>query len=57
MCWKEVIMPWDVVRRGDSWVVLDKQGKVVGKHPTRQKALAQQRALYANVPEGRKESK
>jgi hypothetical protein len=46
-------MPWDVVRRGEFWVVLDKRGNVVGKHPTRQKALAQQRALYANTPESK----
>ena len=48
-------MPYDVIRRGDSWVVIGKDGKVHGKHPTRQKALAQQRALYANVPDARKE--
>lgn len=50
-------MPWDVIRRGDSWVVLDKHGKVFGKHPTRKEALAQQRALYANVPEAKEKEK
>lgn len=49
-------MPWDVVKGKDGWEVRDKSGKVVGKHPTRKAALRHQRALYANVPEGRKES-
>ena len=46
-------MPWDVIQRGGKWVVLDKHGKVVGTHDSKKKARAQQKALYANVPESR----
>lgn len=37
-----------VERRGDSWVVLSKKGKVLGTHPSKQKADAQLRAIEAN---------
>jgi len=45
-------MPWDVIRRGTKWVVVDKNGRVYGHHPSKKKARAQQAALYAS--EGRK---
>ena len=47
-------MPWGVGQRdscpaGKPWAVyLKADGKVVGCHPTRERALAHQRALYAN---------
>ena len=48
-------MPWEVFRRGNKYVVInDVTKRVVGTHPTRKDALAQMRALYANVPESRK---
>ena len=46
-------MPWGVAKRdscpaGKPWAVyLKAGGKVVGCHPTRERALAHQRALYA----------
>lgn len=48
------MMPFDVIKRGNKWVVLGPGGKVHGTHATKAKALAQQRAMYANVPEARK---
>ena len=41
-------MPWDVIQRNGKWVVVDKHGKVVGTHPSKKKARAQQKALYAS---------
>jgi hypothetical protein len=42
-------MPWRVEKEGDEFVVVKlTDGKVVGRHKTRGKALAQQRALYAS---------
>lgn len=44
-------MPWSIHERdGKFCVVKDADGSVVHCHPTREKALAQQRALYANEP-------
>lgn len=42
-------MPWQVKARGDEWCVF-KEGdsEPVGCHASRERALAQQRALYAN---------
>ena len=41
-------MPWSVKARGDEWcVVKDSDGHVEGCHASRERALAQQRALYA----------
>ena len=40
-------MPWDVIRKGNRWLVIDKSGKVVGTHDSKKKARAQQKALYA----------
>ena len=43
-------MPWRIVKNGSKYqVVKETTGKVVGTHPTRAKAEAQLRALYANV--------
>lgn len=42
-------MPWHMERRGDKVVVVkDSDGKVVGTHSDRRKAIAQLRALYAS---------
>ena len=42
-------MPWHMERRGDKVVIVkDSDGKVVGSHSDRKKALAQLRALYAS---------
>lgn len=49
-------MPWAVERRGQDWVVVvtegPKKGKVAGTHASKEKALAQVKALYANTGEG-----
>lgn len=47
-------MPYEVKRRGSKFVLKKKGegGRVLGTHPTRAKALAQMRAVYAS--EGRK---
>ena len=38
-----------VEKRGDEWVVLNHtKKKVLGRHPSREKALAQLRAIEAN---------
>ena len=41
--------PYHVEKRSDGFCVVGPTGKVAGCHPTRKRALAQQRALYANV--------
>lgn len=47
-------MPWSIKKSGDSWcVVADDTGEKVKCHPTREAALAHQRALYANVPDAK----
>ena len=47
-------MPWKIVRQGKMQCVVKKEGgETVKCHPTRAKALAHMRALYANVPEAR----
>jgi hypothetical protein len=44
-------VPWSISEReGRYCVVKDDDGEVEGCHETREKALAQQRALYANEP-------
>lgn len=54
-------MPFMIVRRGDQHCVFTQdesgnpKGTSHGCHPTREKAIAQLRALYANVPEARKD--
>ena len=47
-------MPYDVRRSGSGYVVVDDDGKVVGRHSTRSEAVNHQRALYANVPDASK---
>lgn len=49
-------MPFEIVKRGREFVVITK-GKpshVHGRFKSREKARAQLRALYANVPEARR---
>lgn len=48
-------MPYHIERSGSQYAVVDDKGKVVGKHPSKTRAAAQVRALYANVPEATKE--
>ena len=48
-------MPYHIERSGSQYAVVDDKGKTVGKHPTKGKAAAQVRALYANVPDATKE--
>lgn len=48
-------MPFQVVKRGNRWLVITKgSGKVHGTFKRKIAALAQLRALYANVPEARR---
>ena len=45
-------MPYNIRREGSKYeVVVTDTGKVVGTHPSKEKAQAQLGALYANVPE------
>jgi len=48
-------MPYQIERSGSQYAVVDDQGKIVGTHPTKGKAAAQVRALYANVPDATKD--
>lgn len=44
-------MPWAVRKKGESYVVVNKEtGKVKGTHKSKASADRQLRALYANVP-------
>ena len=49
-------MPWEVQTRGNQHCVVvsegPKKGKTVKCHPSRDKALAHVKALYANTKEG-----
>ena len=45
-------MPYKVERKGDEFVVRSPKG-VKGKHKSKKKARAQQRALYANTAESK----
>jgi hypothetical protein len=49
---KENVMPYSIERKsfGKYNVINEHSGKVMGEHPTRRRALAQMRALYANEP-------
>ena len=50
-------MPYHIEHSGSKYnVVLDTTGKVVGSHPTKEKAKAHLAALYANVKDVKKES-
>lgn len=47
-------MPFKLSRKGNGFVVIDDKGKEFSKKPLpRERALAQMRALYANVPDAR----
>jgi len=49
-------MPYHIEREGNKFkVVVDATGKVVGTHPSKAQAQAQLGALYANVPDVKKE--
>jgi len=48
-------MPYHIERSGSQYDVVDDNGKTVGTHPTKGKAVAQVRALYANVPDATKD--
>lgn len=51
-------MPWKVVKKGNKWQVVNEEtGDVKGTHSSKKRALAQQRALYANVTESKPKSK
>lgn len=48
-------MPYTIRRRKGKYLVVNAEnGDVKGEHPTKEKALRQLRALYANVPDARK---
>lgn len=49
-------MPWKIERRGNQYCVVKIGGGTVACHSSRAKALAQQRALYANEPSARSAS-
>lgn len=45
-------MPWDTIRSGGKFKVVNKQtGRVAGTHPSKADAERQRKALYANAPE------
>tara|TARA_R100000963_G_C4629811_1_gene95176 strand:+ start:574 stop:735 length:162 start_codon:yes stop_codon:yes gene_type:complete len=46
-------MPWDIRKRGSKYQVVKKDGKVVGTHSTKAKALKQQAALYSSEKKGK----
>lgn len=49
-------MPYGTRKRGDKYQTINtKTGRVFGTHPTKEKAMAQVKALYANVPDAKKE--
>ena len=47
-------MPYDIRRSGSQYQVVGPEGRVMGTHPTREEAVGQQRALYANEPSAKK---
>jgi hypothetical protein len=52
-------MPYEIKKSGDNFVVVNQDtGKMVpgGSHPSKAKALAHMRALYANVPDASKKA-
>jgi hypothetical protein len=48
--------PYRLKESGGGWDVVNSNGDVKGHHGTRDEALAQQRALYANVPGAREKA-
>lgn len=50
-------MPWKIIPDNGKYKVVNAEtGRVLGTHTSRKSAMSQVRALYANVPESRKES-
>jgi hypothetical protein len=49
-------MPYHITSEAGKFEVVDDAGKIIGTHPTRKQALAQLKALYANVPDAKKEA-
>lgn len=50
-------MPFGVRKSRNSWKAVNTDtGRVFGTHPTKEKAAAQVRALYANVPDAKTEN-
>ena len=47
-------MPYDIKRSGSQYQVVGPSGQVMGTHSTKQEAVDQQRALYANEPDASK---
>jgi len=52
----EETKPYNIRRQGGTYAVVGPNGRVAGRHKTRAEAIAQMRALYANVPDARKEA-
>lgn len=51
-------MPYAIRRRKNKYLVVNEEtGAVKGEHPTKEKALRQLGALYANVPDARRKKK
>jgi hypothetical protein len=51
-------MPYEIAYERDTYIVRKKGGgKVFGRHPSRAKATAQLRALYANEGQAKKATK
>lgn len=51
-------MPYTVAKKGKKYFVENKNtSRVMGHHDTKEKAIAQMRALYANSKEGTKDIK
>lgn len=51
-------MPYRVEKRKDKYVVISEgSGRVLGTHTSREKAMAQVRALYANMADAKKKGR
>lgn len=49
LSFKQFLLQEHIEKRGDEWVVLNKdKTKVLGTHPSKEKALAQLRAIEIN---------
>ena len=46
-------MPWNGRKKGSTFFVANKNGKVVGTHDSREQALKQQAALYSSEKKGK----
>ena len=42
-------MPYKISQKGKTFFVEKESGRVIGTHPTKSKAMAQMKALYANA--------